>query len=109
RCRAMLAPSLWWEPLGLVTYEAYDYGKPMLAARSGGLSETVVHGKTGFLHTPGNVNSLVDSLLHLESMSETERAAMGGAGREWLLANTSVAQWRRRFNEVLQSAVGVGS
>ncbi len=46
----MLAPSVWWEPLGLVTYEAYDYGKPMLAARSGGLSETVVAGLTGFLH-----------------------------------------------------------
>ena len=52
-CRAMIAPSLWWEPLGIVTYEAYNACKPMLAARSGGLTETVQHGQTGFLHDPG--------------------------------------------------------
>ena len=23
-CRAVLVPSIWWEPLGVVTYEAYD-------------------------------------------------------------------------------------
>ncbi|NIP96389.1 MAG: glycosyltransferase family 4 protein, partial [Akkermansiaceae bacterium] len=33
-CRAMLGPSVWWEPLGLVTYESYDAAKPMLAAAS---------------------------------------------------------------------------
>jgi glycosyltransferase involved in cell wall biosynthesis len=102
-CRAMLAPSLWWEPLGLVTYEAYDYAKPMLAAASGGLAETVQHGKTGFLHEPGNAEALAQDVLKLESLSAEERRAMGVAGRKWLLENTSVEKWQDRFDEVLAS------
>lgn len=101
RCRALLAPSIWWEPLGLVTYEAYDSGKPVLAAASGGLAETVVDGSTGFLHEPGNADALVESVLKLEAMSAEQRGAMGAAGRKWLLENAGVEEWKRRFDEVL--------
>jgi glycosyltransferase involved in cell wall biosynthesis len=45
RCRAVVVPSTWWEPLGLVTYKAYDHAKSVLAAASGGLQETVFSGK----------------------------------------------------------------
>lgn len=103
RCRAMLAPSIWWEPLGLVTYEAYDFAKPMLAARSGGLTETVINGVTGLLHTPGDVDSLIDSVLKLEAMTAEQRAAMGAAGRRWLLENAGVPEWKGRFAQVLQT------
>lgn len=102
-CRAMLAPSTWWEPLGLVTYEAYDFAKPMLAAKSGGLGETVVDGKTGLLYEPGDAEALVQAVLRLEEMSAADRVAMGVAGREWLLANTGVDEWRRKFDAVLAS------
>ena len=96
----MIAPSLWWEPLGLVTYEAYDYSKPMLAAASGGLSETVQHGTTGMLHRPGNAGELAEQILLLESNS-SRRLEMGRRGREWLLANTGRTDWLRKFDDVL--------
>lgn len=101
RCRALLAPSIWWEPLGLVTYEAYDSGKPVLAASSGGLAETVVDGSTGLLHEPGNADALVESVLRLEAMSGEQRGAMGAAGRKWLLENAGVEQWKRAFEAIL--------
>lgn len=104
-CRAMLAPSLWWEPLGLVTYEAYDYGKPMLAAASGGLTETVIDGKTGFLHQPGDAYALAACVEKMESMKTAERQLMGSAGRRWLLENTGVAQWQAQFDEILKTSV----
>jgi glycosyltransferase involved in cell wall biosynthesis len=104
-CRALLAPSIWWEPLGLVTYEAYDYAKPVLAAASGGLAETVVAGATGFLHEPGNVEALLESVLKMEAMSSEERAAMGMAGRRWLLENARVEEWRGRIDAILQSVL----
>ncbi len=104
-CRAMLAPSLWWEPLGLVTYEAYDFAKPMLAAASGGLTETVVNGQTGFLHEQGNMDSLADSVLKIEAMSEMQRKTMGAAGRKWLLENAGVEEWKRRFSVIVQTAM----
>ncbi len=100
-CRAMIAPSIWWEPLGLVTYEAYEFSKPMLAARSGGLTETVVEGSTGFLHTPGDAIEIAKQVMDLEK--EPQRAArMGVAGHQWLVANTSRDDWLRGFDECIR-------
>lgn len=103
-CRGMIAPSVWWEPLGLVTYEAYDFAKPMLAARSGGLTETVVHGGTGFLHEPGNAAELARQVIDLDAAPE-RRIEMGRAGRAWLLANTNEQDWLRKFTRVVEHAV----
>jgi glycosyltransferase involved in cell wall biosynthesis len=102
-CRAMLAPSIWWEPLGLVTYEAYDSGKPMLAAASGGLCETVVDGVTGYLHEPGNTNALMNDVLKIESMSPEARAEMGGNGRRWLKENAGIEKWKQEFDKIVES------
>ncbi len=102
-CRGVLAPSVWWEPLGLVTYEAYDYAKPMLAARSGGLTETVVHGETGLLHEPGNAADLAEQVIALDS-DPARRAAMGRAGRAWLQANTGEEEWLRKFSAAIAHA-----
>ncbi len=105
RCRALIVPSTWWEPLGLVTYEAYDFAKPVLAARSGGLTETVQHETTGLLHQPGDVAGIVRDVLAMEQRSADERAAMGHAGRAWLLRKTSAEAWQQRFDEILARAL----
>jgi len=105
RCRAVIIPSVWWEPLGLVTYEAYDYAKPVLAARSGGLGETVLHGSTGFLHSPGDPKALLQDVLNLEAMSTTQRTAMGASGRHWLRQETDPTIWLRRFDEIANRVI----
>lgn len=103
-CRALLAPSIWWEPLGLVVYDAYDHGRPVLGARSGGITETVVHGSTGLLHAPGDAASLEADILALERDPEAA-AAMGQAGYRWLLANTGTENWLNQMNACLKWAV----
>lgn len=105
RCRAMIVPSTWWEPLGLVVYEAYDYSKPVLAAKTGGLAETVQHGVTGLQHEPGDVANLVRDVLELEATPPTSRLVLGRAGRDWLLANADTQNWLQQFEEILASAV----
>ncbi|SKB08990.1 Glycosyltransferase involved in cell wall bisynthesis [Prosthecobacter debontii] len=105
RCRAVVIPSVWWEPLGLVTYEAYDYAKPVLAARSGGLTETVIPGQTGFLHTPADVENLVQDVLTLESMAPIQRLTMGDRGRHWLRTEAHPEVWLNRFDKILQHAL----
>lgn len=102
-CRAMIAPSVWWEPLGLVTYEAYDFAKPMLAARSGGLAETVQHGSTGLLHQPGNAAELAEQVIQINSSAD-QRRAMGAKGREWLLTQPTPQQWLQNFKQVVEHA-----
>jgi len=102
-CRALIAPSVWWEPLGLIVYEAYDYAKPVLVARSGGLTETVQHGITGLIHEPGDKASLVKDVLDLESMNLDARVQLGENGRKWLLAEACVKKWQDQFDSLLES------
>lgn len=100
-CRAMLAPSIWWEPLGLVTYESYDYCRPMIAAASGGLTETVQDEVTGWLHEPGNAEDLAKVLMQSEGVGAQTRREMGEQGRMWLLQNTSPEEWKANFKDIL--------
>lgn len=104
-CRALLVPSVWWEPLGLVTCEAYDYSKPVLAAASGGLTETILHGITGILHEPGKVESLISDVLCMETLPTEYRLGMGRTGRKFLLDNFNVSQWKVRINEIIDSVL----
>jgi glycosyltransferase involved in cell wall biosynthesis len=105
-CRGLIAPSIWWEPLGLIVHEAYDSARPVLAARSGGLTETVVEGVTGYLHNPDDAEQLADDVERLEALGPKGRAEMGQRGREWLVRNASPKEWRERFVAVVREAVG---
>jgi glycosyltransferase involved in cell wall biosynthesis len=103
-CRALVAPSIWWEPLGLIVYEAYDYGRPVLAAASGGLKETVTDGVTGFLHEPGDAEDLADDVMRMEEAGTRGRLDMGIAGRQWLLDHACPDTWLTRFTGILNKA-----
>jgi glycosyltransferase involved in cell wall biosynthesis len=103
-CRALIAPSIWWEPLGLIVHEAYDAARPVLAAASGGLTETVIPGHTGFLHTPGDAEALANDVERVEAMSLMQRNEIGQNGREWLIQNANPQDWITRFTQILQDA-----
>ena len=103
--RGSIVPSIWWDPLPYVCYEAYDFGKPVLAATSGGLTELVQHGRTGFHHTPGDAEQLARQVLELDAHPETRRQ-MGANGRAWLAANTREEVWKKGFYKIVDYAVG---
>jgi glycosyltransferase involved in cell wall biosynthesis len=103
-CKAVIVPSIWWEPLGLIVYEAYDYGRPVLASRSGGLPEIVLNGKTGLLHEPGNAEQLSQHVLEIERHPELI-LKMGSQGRVWLEQNTNEKDWQNAFSNVLNHAL----
>jgi glycosyltransferase involved in cell wall biosynthesis len=102
--RAVVVPSIWWEALGLVVYEAYDYSRPVLVARSGGLPEIVAHSETGLVHDPGNAKQLAEQVMELEASAQRWKE-MGRRGRTWLQANADESDWQRRFCEVAQYAM----
>lgn len=54
----VVVPSRWHEPFGRVVIEAYSFGKPVVAARRGGIVEIVDDGCTGWLYDPDDVESL---------------------------------------------------
>lgn len=104
--RGLIAPSIWWEPLGLIVHEAYDAARPVLAARSGGLAETIMEGTTGFLHDPGAVEQLANDVERLETLGPHGRSDMGSNGRRWLIENACPDEWRERFVSIVREAVG---
>jgi glycosyltransferase involved in cell wall biosynthesis len=49
RARALLFPTLWNEPFGMVTLEAFACGTPVISTLHGAVPEVVEDGVTGFL------------------------------------------------------------
>jgi glycosyltransferase involved in cell wall biosynthesis len=77
---ALLVPSEWHEPFGLVAIEAFARGTPVIAARSGALPELVDHGRTGLVFPTGAADALL-SHVRWAAAHPTELAEMGRAAR----------------------------
>ncbi|HEX4752857.1 MAG TPA: glycosyltransferase family 4 protein [Solirubrobacterales bacterium] len=68
------------EPLGLVPAEALVRGRPVIAARTGGLPEVIADGETGILVPPEDPEALGGAVLRMIS-SPTETREMIARGR----------------------------
>jgi glycosyltransferase involved in cell wall biosynthesis len=69
------------EALGIAAIEAMAMGKPVVAARVGGLPEVVIEGSTGWLFSSGDASALSQAVVGL-FQEPAVRLAMGRAGRE---------------------------
>lgn len=58
RAHFVVVPSRWHEPFGRTVIEAYAHAKPVLAARTGALTELVSENRTGALFTGGDAVDL---------------------------------------------------
>jgi len=74
----------WYEPFGIVPLEAMACGVPVVASAVGGLTDTVVAGRTGLLVPPRDIPALADALEELLDDPQARRR-MGAAGRERVL------------------------
>jgi glycosyltransferase involved in cell wall biosynthesis len=72
------------EGFGMVCAEAQAVAKPVVAFDSGGISEVVSHGSTGFLAAEGDWRALAEYLLVLLKNPEL-RVRFGLSGRELIL------------------------
>jgi len=62
---AVVFPSEWAEPFGLVPVEAMASGTPVVATGTGGSAEFLVHGVNAVLHRPGDPSSLAAAVHRL--------------------------------------------
>lgn len=69
----------WWEGLPNVLLEAMSHGKPVIASNVGGVKELVLHGHTGLLTPPGDVNRLAEHMNLMLNLTEM-RGKMGESG-----------------------------
>lgn len=59
---AVIAPSRWPEPFGRFIVEAMSVGKPIIATRTGGITENIEDGVTGLLVDVGNAEQLAKAI-----------------------------------------------
>lgn len=71
KCQALLMTPKWVEAFGNVAIEAMACGVPVLSYARGGPIEIIMHGKTGWLVEPDNVEALCQSVKIVPNLSRT--------------------------------------
>lgn len=79
--RAVVVPSAWEEPFGLVVVEAMAAGTPPIAAGHGSFAELITPGVDGALFRPGDAESLAAVIADVAAHPETYQA-YGSRARE---------------------------
>jgi glycosyltransferase involved in cell wall biosynthesis len=74
---ATLMLGAWPEPFGLVAIESMVTGTPVIGRRAGGLTETIEHGKTGFL-----VDDILEATAAVEHARLLDRTAIRASALE---------------------------
>jgi glycosyltransferase involved in cell wall biosynthesis len=92
------------EGLGLVAIEAQLSGMPVVAFRSGGLTDIVEDGRTGLLVPPGHVAELAQALDRLLALGDAG-AEWGREGRRRALATFAPEAVAQRYVEIYRGAL----
>jgi phosphatidyl-myo-inositol dimannoside synthase len=88
------------EGLGIVYLEASSTGVPVVAGRSGGAPESVRDGLTGLVVDGWDVGAIAAAVGDV--LADPERAAaMGAAGRRWVVENWQWNAKARRLGEMI--------
>ena len=91
------------EGLGIVYLEASATGVPVVAGRSGGAPESVRDGETGLVVDGWDVGAVAAAVGEL--LADPDRAAaMGAAGRQWVLDEWQWKYKAQRLSELLSPA-----
>lgn len=87
--RAVLFPSVWHEPAGLVSLEAAAHGRALIATRVGGIPE-YTSDEYALLVPPNDISALAEAMTTLAT--DTDRAAtLGKRGRTIMKEHFSMA------------------
>lgn len=102
-CDVIVLASHGIETFSIAALEAMAMGKPLVLTRIGGAEEQVIAGKNGFLYEPGDIETLTDKLVALQS--ESTRKRMGMASRERVEALFSEGRMIEQFERQIQALV----
>ncbi|MEH2203608.1 MAG: glycosyltransferase family 4 protein [Nostoc sp.] len=90
QCFAVIFPSVWPEPAGLVTLEAYSRCRPVIGSAVGGIPEHLRDRETGILVPSNNIQKLADAINELSKDYQKSRY-MGEQGHTLLMKEFTMA------------------
>jgi len=102
-CDVIWYPTRAEEPFGLVPLEAMACGRPVVVTSSGGMRETVVDGRGGFVIMPGDVRALAEKTISLLE-SPRLKATMGKDAVEQA-APRSLARYLDQLQSIYRGGV----
>jgi glycosyltransferase involved in cell wall biosynthesis len=102
QARAVVFPSLWHEPAGLVTLEAAAHGRAVIASRVGGIPE-YAHPDFALLVAPNDISGLAAALTRLAERPSLA-ADMGQRGRTRVRDHHAVPPFLDRIYSVYAQA-----
>jgi L-malate glycosyltransferase len=95
------------ESFGLAALEAMACQVPVIATRTGGLPEVILHGETGYLVDLGDTRTMADCAIAIIS-NDRKRREMGERGRAWAIEqfNTDrvIPQYERLYERIIHRA-----
>ena len=94
------------EGFGRTVIEAQAMRRPIVATDHGGAAETVEHGVTGWRVTPGDPVALAAAIDRILALPAAERAAVGEAARQSVLARYTTAAMQRATLSVYAELLG---
>lgn len=100
RCDVFALPST-GEGFGFVFLEAMAFGKPVIGAATGGVTDIIEHERNGLLVAPDKIEDLAGALEKLLS-SEPLRVQLGRAGAETVRSQFQFETFRSRLESILQ-------
>jgi phosphatidylinositol alpha-1,6-mannosyltransferase len=104
RAEVYISPSLEEEGdvegFGIAFVEASAYGKPVIAGRSGGVTDAVANGETGFLVDPNDAGEIKRKLVALLD-DETLREQLAKAGRARVATKFGLRSQSEKLKEVM--------
>jgi glycosyltransferase involved in cell wall biosynthesis len=104
QCFALVFPSVWPEPAGLVTIEAYAHYRPVIASAVGGIPEHVRDGETGFLVPSNDVKKLAIAITNLSKDYQKSRL-MGEQGYAWFIEEFTITTHLKRLKEIYENTI----
>ena len=101
QCFCVIFPSVWPEPAGLVTLEAYTQFRAVIASSTGGIPDYLRDMETGLLVPPGNVNALANAITTLSAEFQACQT-MGEAGHTLFLSEFTFEKHIQQLHEIYQ-------
>lgn len=102
-CDVVCQPSRARESFGMAIVEAMAQGRPVIATRTGGPAEIVLHGETGLLISPDDARSLAAAMAFLAENPRL-REAYGAQARRRVVERFSSEQFASQLLRLLSEA-----
>jgi glycosyltransferase involved in cell wall biosynthesis len=106
QCFAVIFPSIWPEPAGLVTLEAYSHFRPIIASSTGGIPEYIRDGETGLLVQPNDIQSLASKISDLAT-NFNKGKILGEMGYSYLVKEFLIDIHINKLEKIYDKAITI--